>query len=205
MAATVCKSPRLLCSSPAAAPCTWPLLRSDHSGAPQGLSAPPKLEQLARPRPAFTCRGGRSGLTPPRSYLRAVGLAENAGPGMGKTALEASEPRCWPRGRRAGCPVEEGSGALRGPLSTPVTWGQLGGTAAGRQLWRFPAPGAGSARWGAVCSGRAERTAEAEGPWGRGCRPCVREARPHPCPGSGRWAVFRGPVSVKMRGPSQGP
>ncbi|ELW48149.1 hypothetical protein TREES_T100000977 [Tupaia chinensis] len=52
VAATVCKSPRLLCSSRAAAPCTWPLLRSDRSGAPQGLSAPPKPGLLPRPRPA---------------------------------------------------------------------------------------------------------------------------------------------------------
>lgn len=52
MAATVCKSPRLLCSSPAAAPCTWPLLCGDRSGAPQGLSAPPTPGPLPRPWPA---------------------------------------------------------------------------------------------------------------------------------------------------------
>ncbi|XP_005381327.1 PREDICTED: translation initiation factor IF-2-like [Chinchilla lanigera] len=52
VAATVCKSPRLLCSSPAAAPCTWPLLRSNHSGAPQGLGAPPQPGLLPRLQPA---------------------------------------------------------------------------------------------------------------------------------------------------------
>lgn len=42
-----CAAPR-----PAAAPCTWPLLRSNHSGAPQGLGAPPQPGLLPRLQPA---------------------------------------------------------------------------------------------------------------------------------------------------------
>lgn len=44
VAATVCKSPRLLCCSPAAAPCTWPLLRSHRRGLLRAeVPAPPSL------------------------------------------------------------------------------------------------------------------------------------------------------------------
>lgn len=90
MAATVCKSPRLLCSSGAAAPCTWPLLRSDRSGAPQGLSAPPKPGQLP---PPLACPTGSVARPPPRSYLAAQFAPRRTGVGVGETMLEASELR----------------------------------------------------------------------------------------------------------------
>lgn len=164
MAATVCKSPRLLCSSRAAAPCTWPLLCSDRSGAPQGLSAPPQPGLL--PRPGLPDR--LAGRPPPRSCLA------HRRP-SGEREWGWAKRRWKPRSCAAGWGTGQGAGGLLSGGGVPrlyaaplvsllTTRGRLRGEA-GRQPWLFKAPGAGSACGGAVCSGQEERTTEAEGPW----------------------------------------
>lgn len=151
VAATVCKSPRLLCSSPAAAPCTWPLLCCDRSGAPQGLSAPPKPGPLPRPWPAQ--RALWPGLSRAPTWAQFArrrtgvgGRRKDAG-SLGAALLARG------LGGEQGYLVGRGPEALYSPCCTPKTRGQLRGMA-GRQPWRFKVPGAGGACWGAVCSGQ---------------------------------------------------
>lgn len=170
VAATVCKSLRLLCSSPAAAPCTWPLLRSDRSSAPQGLSAPPKPGLLPRPWSSRPALGPAPTALLPRCSLPGGERCPRGG-GVGW----AHRPR-RPRSSAAdweGAWFTKSGRDLEAPRClrrTPVAQGQLGGTAA-RQPWHLPAPSAGSAPWGVMCSGPAERKTQVEGPLGGGCGP----------------------------------
>lgn len=130
VAATVCKSPRLLCSSLAAAPCTWPLLHSDRKWRPSRLKCPAQ----SRPTPlAPGLTGGRCGPAPPHSYLDAVCPTENAVLGgwrrggvdkNGAGGLQAA-PLAQRRARRLPSWGRDPE-ALRGLCRTPITRGQFG-------------------------------------------------------------------------------
>lgn len=175
MAATVCKSPRLLCSSRAAAPCTWPLLCSDRSGAPQGLSAPPQPGPL--PRPGLPA--GLAGRPPPRSYLahrRPSGEREWGWAKRRRKPRSCAAGWGWGTGQGAGGLLS--AGGVPRLYAAPVvrlltTRGRLRGEA-GRQPWPFQAPGAGSACGGAVCSGQEERTTSRRPLAGEACGPCMK-------------------------------
>lgn len=118
--------PAFCAASPAASPCTWPLLCSDHRDTPQVLSAPPKPGLLLRPWPAPA--GGHCGQAPrtptwvQSAVRRTVSWGCGGGVGRGSSL---SSGRGIPRFYTA-------------PVLPPKTQGQFGGTA-GREPWRFTA------------------------------------------------------------------
>lgn len=176
MAATVCKSPRLLCSSLAAAPCTWPLLHSDRKWRPSRLKCPAQSRPTP-PAPGLT--GGRCGPAPPHSYLDAVCPTENAVLGgwgrggvdkNGAGGLQAA-PLAQRRARRLPSWGRDPE-ALRGLCRTPITRGQFGAQL--EDNLGATAPGCRFCLLRSCVRREGERLAKAEGSWGRGCGPRMK-------------------------------
>lgn len=120
---------------------------------------PSRLKRPAQARAAPRPWSSRSALGPaPTALLPRCSLPGGErcprGGGVG-WAHRSRRPRSSPAGWEGAWFTKSGE-APRCLRRTPVGQGQPGGTAA-RQPWYLPAPSEGSAAWGVMCSGPAER------------------------------------------------